>query len=275
MQSVGQLLAASGLPQHEAWQLIALVTGLDRVAQIAHPEWILSATQSERVTVLIAQRKTGEPLAYMLGEREFWGLALRVSPAVLIPRADTELLVELALERLQQEAAARVLDLGTGSGAVAIVISLERPAADVTGVDVSEAALAVARDNAVRHGVRIRFAQGSWFDALRGEAQADARFDLIVSNPPYVAEGDPHLLQGDLPREPKTALVAGPDGLSALRVIVAEAKPYLCAGGWLLLEHGFGQGGACRQLLANAGFAAVQTWPDIAGLPRVSGGRID
>jgi release factor glutamine methyltransferase len=269
-------LATSGLPQHEAQRLIELVTGLDRVAQIARPERVLSAVESERVTALFLRRKAGEPLAYMLGAREFWGLALKVSPAVLIPRGDTELLVELALERLGHDTAAAVLDLGTGSGAVAIAISMERPQADMTAIDISDAALSIARDNAECHGAKIRFLQGSWFEALENDgAPAQQCFDLIVGNPPYIAEGDPHLEQGDLPSEPRSALVAGHDGMSAIRAIVAGAGSRLASGGWLLLEHGFEQGGACRNLLLDAGFTSVQTWPDLAGLSRVSGGRID
>ena len=273
MQGVGCLLAASGLPLHEAQRLLQLATGMDRVTQLAHPGRELPAEQCARVKALFARRQSGEPLAYMLGEREFCGRAFKVTPAVLIPREDTELLVELALERLPRQAAARVLDLGTGSGAVAVALALERPAAVVTAVDISAEALVVARDNAARHGAQIRFRQGDWFDALEGAGEYV--FELIVSNPPYIAAADPHLSQGDLRYEPQAALLAGPDGLSALGAIAAQAGAYLATGGWLLLEHGFEQGDACRALLEDAGFAGVQTWPDLAGLPRVSGGRID
>ncbi len=269
-------MATSGLPQHEAQRLIELVTGLDRVAQIARPERLLSGIESERVTALFVRRKAGEPLAYMLGAREFWGLALKVSPAVLIPRGDTELLVELALERLARDTAGAVLDLGTGSGAVAIAISMERPQADIAAIDISEAALSIARENAVRHAAKIRFLQGNWFEALQSDgAPVPQRFDLIVGNPPYIAESDPHLEQGDLPSEPRAALVAGHDGMSEIRAIVSGARSRLSVGGSLLLEHGFEQSGACRDLLRDAGFTSVQTWRDLAGQPRVSGGRID
>ena len=276
MRSVGQIVAESGLPRHEAQRLLECATGMDRVAQIAHPERILPDEQATRVAALIARRLAGEPLAYMLGEREFWGLAFKVGPAVLIPRADTELVVELALARLPREGATRVRDLGTGSGAIAVAIAFERPEATVTGVDISAGALSIATENAARHGANIRFVQGNWFEALAdGDLHSAGRFEIIVSNPPYIADGDPHLLCGDLPREPQSALVAGIDGLTALRAIAARAKAHLVSGGWLLLEHGFEQGAACSDLLAAAGFTAVQTWPDIAGLPRVTGGRID
>lgn len=273
MASVGSLLGASALPRHEAQSLLEQAAGLDRVAQIAHPERTVSAQQAALAEALFARRRAGEPLAYMLGEREFWGLAFKVTPAVLIPRAETELLVELALERLPAHTAARVLELGTGSGAIAVSLARERPGAAVTATDISTEALALARDNAARHGVQVRFVQGDWFGALAGAA--GDKFDLVMGNPPYIAAGDRHLSQGDLPYEPARALVAGPDGLAALELIVAKGGAYLAAGGWLLLEHGFAQGAACRALFEAAGFSQVQTWPDLAGLPRVSGGQID
>ena len=256
MDSVGGLLAASALPRHEAQRLLQKATGMDRVAQIAHPEHILSPQQCAQAGALFARRLSGEPLAYMLGEREFWGLVFKVTPAVLIPRAETELLVELALERLLPHAAARVLDLGTGSGAVAIAVAVARPGASVTAADISGEALAVARDNAVRHGARVQFEQGDWFGALEGTCTD--KFDLVLGNPPYIATDDPHLSQGDLPHEPLRALAAGPDGLLALGAIVTQAGPHLAAGGWLLLEHGFDQGAACRALFEAVGFAQIQ-----------------
>jgi release factor glutamine methyltransferase len=177
--------------------------------------------------------------------------------------------VELALEQLPPRAAARVLDLGTGSGCVAISIALERGAARVTATDVSPAALDIARANALRLGAdNVRFAHGAWFAAVRGET-----FDLIVSNPPYVAQGDAHLTQGDLRFEPAQALASGADGLADIRVIVASARAHLAPGGWLLFEHGYDQATRCRALLAQAGFTGVQSWRDLAGIERVSGGR--
>jgi release factor glutamine methyltransferase len=273
MQSVGGLAASSGLPRHEAQSLLELASGIDRIAQLTHPERVLSREQCALAAALFARRRAGEPLAYLLGEREFWGLELMVTPAVLIPRAETELLVELALARLPAAESRRVLDLGTGSGAVAVALAHERPRANVTAVDVSEAALAVARENARRHDVQVSFVRGDWFSALAENAVR--RFDLIVGNPPYIADADPHLARGDLPHEPRGALAAGPDGLSELSRIVAAAGQHLVAGGWLLLEHGFEQGPACRALFGRAGFMAVQTWPDLAGLARVTGGNID
>lgn len=200
-------------------------------------------------------------MAYILGRREFYGLELSVNPAVLIPRPETELLVDLALERRP----AAVLDLGTGSGAVALAIKRHLPGARVVAVEASAAALAVARRNAVKLNLEVEFRHGRWFDPLRGE-----RFELVVSNPPYVAEGDPHL--PGLRHEPEAALVAGPEGLDAIREITSAAGSFLRPGGWLLLEHGAGQDAAVRSLLEQAGLESVRTWPDLAGIGRVSGG---
>jgi len=200
-------------------------------------------------------------VAYILGRREFYGLELSVNPAVLIPRPETELLVDLALERRP----AAVLDLGTGSGAVALAIKRHLPGARVVAVEASAAALAVARRNAVKLNLEVEFRHGRWFDPLRGE-----RFELVVSNPPYVAEGDPHL--PGLRHEPEAALVAGPEGLDAIREITSAAGSFLRPGGWLLLEHGAGQDAAVRSLLGQAGLESVRTWPDLAGIGRVSGG---
>jgi len=200
-------------------------------------------------------------VAYILGRREFYGLELSVNPAVLIPRPETELLVDLALERRP----AAVLDLGTGSGAVALAIKRHLPGARVVAVEASAAALAVARRNAVKLNLEVEFRHGRWFDPLRGE-----RFELVVSNPPYVAEGDPHL--PGLRHEPEAALVAGPEGLDAIREITSAAGSFLRPGGWLLLEHGAGQDAAVRCLLGQAGLESVRTWPDLAGIGRVSGG---
>jgi release factor glutamine methyltransferase len=243
------------------------VLGLSRVALMAHDDLRLSDTESAAFSALVARRAEGEPVAYLLGEREFYGRPYRVSPDVLIPRPETELLVELALERAGS--GLRILDLGTGSGAVAVSLALERADADVTAIDLSPGALAIARANAAALGARVNFLQGSWFEPL----PADISFDLIVSNPPYVAPGDPHLSLGDLRFEPSTALVGRGDGLGDIRLIIAGAAKHLLAGGWLLFEHGYDQAAPCRELLAAAGFSQVQSWQDLAGIERVSGGR--
>jgi len=211
----------------------------------------------------------GEPIAYLVGQREFYGLTFAVTRDVLIPRPETELLVELALERLPQNGA--VLDLGTGSGAVAVALAHGRPDAQVTAVDVSAAALALARRNAALNHVRVQFLQGDWYLALG--AQDVGQFDLIVANPPYIVAGDPHLKQGDLRFEPIGALTDHGDGLSALRTIVAGAPARLKSGGWLLMEHGYDQAAAVRELLTAQGFCEVQSWRDLAGIERVSGAR--
>lgn len=212
----------------------------------------------------MAQRRSrGEPVAYLLGRKEFYGLELAVNPSVLIPRPETELLVDLVLEREP----ASILELGTGSGAIALAIKRQRAAARVVAVEASAAALAVARRNAIKHSLEIEFRHGIWFAPVAGE-----RFALVVSNPPYVASGDPHL--ADLKYEPWQALVAGADGLDAIRWIVRGAREHLAPGAWLLLEHGSEQERAVRDLLIEAGFEAVSTWPDLAGIARVSGGRL-
>ena len=236
---------------------------------IAHPERVLGADDEVRYSQLVERRLAGEPVAYLLGSREFHGLAFEVTPAVLIPRPETELLVDLAVEHLPQRAALSVLDLGTGSGCVAITIARLRPAASVTAVDASPQALEVAQRNAVREGVKVRFLQGSWYQPLGGE-----RFDLIRSNPPYVAAGDPHLREDGLPFEPELALVAGPGGLEALHHIVSGAAEHLDCRGWVLLEHGHDQGDAVAALLRSAGFAQISTHADLAGIARVTGGRL-
>lgn len=211
----------------------------------------------------------GEPVAYLLGRHAFWSLELEVGPATLVPRPETELLVELALQRLPADGALRVLDLGTGSGAIALAIAHERPCANVTAVDASAPALAIARRNAARLGLEgVRLLRSDWFSAVRDEC-----FDLVVSNPPYLADDDPHLLQGALPFEPRMALSSGPDGLEALRRICADAPERLSRGGWLLFEHGHLQGEAARRLLAASGFESVTTWRDLEGRERASGGR--
>jgi len=233
---------------------------------IAHADEPVSVKSEHTFAALVERRGRGEPMAYILGTREFYGLEFQVTRAVLIPRPETELLVELALKRIPENAAARVLDLGTGSGAIAVALAKQRPQARVTAVDVDYAALSVARVNAKRHGVSVRLFCGDWFGALIGET-----FDLIVSNPPYVAAADPHLLTGDVRFEPQRALLGGADGLDCIRAIVAKAARHLHPGAWLLFEHGYDQAEACRTLLEAEEYREVQSWPDLAGIPRVSG----
>lgn len=254
--------------------LMQRALGVSRAYLLAHPEQMLDAEQQRRYAVLLAERTKGVPVAYVLGEREFFGLPFKVTPDTLIPRPETELLVELSLECLPAPrhvgvVPLRVLDLGTGSGAVAVAIAHARPDVEVLAVDRSYAALAVARTNAQRLGTgNVRFLCSDWMAALGA-----VRFDLIVSNPPYIAAGDPHLAQGDLRFEPSFALVSGADGLQAIRHLVQEAPHHLTADGWLLLEHGYDQAHAVRTLLEHNTFADVFSEKDLAGIERVSGGR--
>ncbi len=256
----------TALPQLELRMLLGHVTQLTRVQLVTQSERLLTAEEVQRLNDACARRIAGEPIAYLIGEREFFGLSFQVDPAVLIPRPETELLVELALERLPQHGT--ILDMGTGSGAIAIAIAHTRPDALVTALDVSEQALIVARQNAERHAARVRFLHSDWFAALAAQ-----RFDLIVSNPPYIVAGDRHLSEGDLRFEPVDALTDHADGLSALRTISDHAARYLVPNGWLLMEHGYDQAKAARTLLAENGFEKVQSWRDLAGIERVSGGR--
>jgi len=266
--TLGDALGACGVDRTDARILLAHVLGASHAAIVAHPERVLAPDEHARLRALIERRRRGEPVAYLVGEREFYGRGFRVGPEVLIPRPETELLVEAALERLPAERSARVLDLGTGSGVVAITIARERSSAEVTATDRSVAALAVARGNADLHAAgNVRFLAGDWYEAVAGR-----RFDLVVANPPYVAEHDPHLGEGDLRFEPRAALVGGPDGLAAIRRIVAGARAHLVSGGWLLFEHGCDQGLACTGLLADAGFNSLVCLRDLAGHERVSGG---
>ena len=253
------------LEPREARLLLAAATGFSEASVLAHPERELPAPVAATFGEYAARRARGEPIAYILGTKEFYGLPLAVNAAVLIPRPETELLVELALARKP----ASVLDLGTGSGAIALALKRHLPAARVIAVERSAAALAVAQRNAVRLGLEVEFRHGLWFAPVAGE-----RFDLVVSNPPYVAVGDVHLAQGDLRFEPASALVAGADGLAAIREIVAAVAGYLNPGGWLLLEHGLGQDAEVRKLLHAAGLEDIATWPDLAGIARVSGGGL-
>lgn len=235
---------------------------------VAFPEARLEQAQWSEFNALVERRAAGEPVAYLVGGRAFYGYDLVVTPAVLIPRPDTELLVELALAHFGDKPGARVLDLGTGSGALAVALALELPDAEVTAVDRSREALLVAMANAARLGASVSFVLSDWFSALRGD-----RFHLIVANPPYIAAGDPHLEQGDLRFEPQTALASGPEGLDDLAQIAAEAPHHLEPGGWLFMEHGYDQASRVRSLLTDAGFASIASHRDLAGIERVTGGQ--
>ena len=255
----------------EAELLLLHLLGRPRSWLFAHADEPLSMAQRLAYDALVQRRLAGEPLAYIIGRRGFWTLELEVTPATLIPRAETERLVELALERLPRERACRVADLGTGSGAIALAIASERPLAQVLATDASDAALVVARRNAQRLGLaNVSFAQGDWLAPLAGQ-----RFDLIVSNPPYIEAADPHLAQGDLRFEPASALASGHDGLDDIRRIVRDSRAHLAPGGWLLFEHGWNQGAAARALLHAAGYAELFTAQDLERRERVSGGRCD
>ncbi len=271
--SIGALIKESAIPQRETTVLLERILQLSRASIVAHPERFLDAQQEHLARAWIQRRVGGEPMAYILGEREFYGVKLIVTPDVLIPRPETETLVEQALARLSKQHAqntARVLDLGTGSGAIAISLAEQRPTLDMVATDISAKALTVARENAKRLGVQISFIESDWFSALRNE-----RFDLIVSNPPYVAHGDPHLSQGDLRFEPIGALTDNePDqqGLACIRRIIEDAPAHLNGEGWLLFEHGYDQADACRELLSARGFVELICVHDLAGIARVSGG---
>jgi len=253
----------------EARVLLCHAMGRDKAYVIGHADAALGEAEQGAFEALVSRRAGGEPVAYLTEEREFFSLSFRVTPAVLIPRPETELLVELALTHIPRDTPRRVLDLGTGSGCVAISIAKHRPRASVTATDNSPDALHVAAINArVLGAANVMFTGGSWLDAV-----ADQRFDAIVSTPPYVAEGDPHLRTGDLRFEPRLALTAGEDGLEAIRKIVSGASGHLTPGGWLIFEHGIEQAQRSRMLLEAAGFQEVFSRRDLAGIERVSGGR--
>lgn len=254
---------------NEASILLGYVMGLSRAGLVAHAQDPVDDARCARFAELVTRRAQGEPIAYLVGSRGFHALELRVTPDVLIPRAETEVLVDVALQRIPAGASCAVADLGTGSGAVALAIAHARPRASVVATDASAAALEVARANAVRLSLpNVEFELGDWCDAL-----GNARFDIIASNPPYVRIDDPHLTAGDLRYEPQAALASGVDGLDAIRSIVRDARSCLRDGGWLLLEHGYEQGDAVRGLLTRRGYAEVFSERDLEGRERVSGGR--
>ncbi len=257
---------ALGVDRLDTLMLLTDVLGCSRTWLLAHDDAPLNTEQAARLRAALARRATGEPLAYLLGKKEFHGLMLEVDPNVLVPRPDTEVLVDWALELLDGMARPQVIDLGTGSGAIALSVKHAHPAAVVLATDVSAAALQVARANAWRLALDVDFAEGSWW-----QGAAQRRFHLVLSNPPYIAGTDAHLAA--LTHEPTLALTPGGDGLGALRSIVAGAAAHLEPGGWVLLEHGFDQADAVRALLQAHGFGAIQTRADIAGQPRCSGGH--
>jgi release factor glutamine methyltransferase len=270
LKSVDALLAGSSLPAAEARLLLAQVLRAERAWIIAHGRDPVPDAEAHTAEALFARRRAGEPIAYLAGEREFFGLPMYVTPGVLIPRPETELLVEQVLALIAGRRRPRILDLGTGCGAIAVTIAHARRDAEVWASDASPEALAVASRNASRHAVAVRFVQGDWFIPLGEE-----RFDVIASNPPYVADGDPHLVEGDVRFEPRAALLGGPDGLGCIRSIAAAARTHLAPGGWLAFEHGYDQGPACLQLLVGLGYTNVVDTEDLSGLPRVCNGQFD
>ena len=263
-------LQHDGLDRIDAQMLLLLAlqrSPHDRAWLMAHDGDAMDAEAATRLAALVQRRQLGEPMAYLRGDQEFFGLTLQVDPRVLVPRPDTETLVSWALDLLNElPTPARVLDLGTGSGAIALAIKTQRPAAVVSATDASAGALAVARANADRLGLAVDFHAGHWLAAVPAQ-----RFDLIASNPPYIAEGDPHLTA--LGHEPGSALTAGPDGLDDIRTLVTSVPGALNPNGWLLLEHGHDQAGAVRRLLQAAGFTHVGSRTDLAGIERCSGGQ--
>ena len=285
--SIEDLLSRYAIEKREAQMLLAHVLGVSRASVIAHSERILDDAQERLANQLLARRAEGEPFAYLIGSREFYGRDFIVSPATLIPRPETEIIVEQALAHfsghilpaksadigsthINADNRPSILDLGTGSGVIAISLALERPNTLVVATDFSRDALLVAADNALRLDAAVEFVESNWYESLAGR-----RFDLIVSNPPYVAGDNEHLSRGDLRFEPQTALTdKSPDGLASIREIVNNASAHLNAGGWLLFEHGYDQSDACRELLLKAGFVNLTSVNDLAGIPRVAGGQI-
>lgn len=261
-------LHVSDSPRRDAEILLEYVTGKGRTWILAFGETELTDAQRQQLAALLARRRRGEPIAHLIGEREFWSLPLFVSPATLIPRPDTECLVEQALARLPA-ASCRILDLGTGTGAIALALASERPDCDVTAVDRMPEAVALAQRNATRHAItNVRILQSDWFSALAGN-----RFEMIVSNPPYIDEQDPHLSQGDVRFEPLTALVAGDQGMADIKHIIERARAVLMPEGMLLLEHGWQQGTAVRDAFVRAGYHDVETCRDYGDNERVTLGR--
>ena len=269
--TVDDLLRQGRLEPLEARILIGHALQWTRVQLVTRSQDALNDSQINAIETLFSRRLAGEPIAYLVGVREFYGLDFEVSPAVLIPRPETELLVELATAHLPRQG--KVLDLGTGSGAIAVSVAHLRPDAQVTATDISADALDIAQRNAKRHGTNIQFLLSDWYEQAEHQFAGNF-FDLIISNPPYIAAGDPHLSEGDLRFEPVTALTDRADGLQAIEKIITGAPAHLKAGGWLLIEHGYDQSEAVRTLLQQQGWSEAQSWRDLAGIERVSGARL-
>ena len=266
--TIESLTRTSGLVPLETRMLIGRTLGVTRSWMIAHDRDPLSDEQVVQIRALIERRLSGEPMAYIMGEREFMGLTFETSPAALIPRPETELLVETAIDYVRDNPRANVLDLGTGTGAIAVSIARFCPGALVLATDKSPDALALARRNAQKHRTaHVRFLESDWYDGIPQQA-----FDLIVSNPPYIPRYDPHLQQGDLRFEPPMALTDYADGLAAIRRIIAGARAYLANGGWMWIEHGWDQAERVRYMLAKVGFKNIESRNDLSGIERISGG---
>ncbi len=272
--TIGELLLAARsqlAPVHDSARLdsellLAHVLNRSRTWLYTWPEHRPAPAESEQFRQLVEQRQDGVPVAYLTGQCEFWSLTLEVNPATLIPRPETELLVEQALNHIPSGAALRIADLGTGTGAIALSIATERPECRIVAADRCPTALATARRNADRHGItNVSFRAGDWYQPLAGE-----QFDIILSNPPYIADGDPHLQQGDLRFEPPEALTSGCDGLDAIRTLINSGRNHLDPGGWLMIEHGFDQGSAITRLLRQSGYHSIQSYPDLAGHDRIT-----
>ncbi|HEX6549044.1 MAG TPA: peptide chain release factor N(5)-glutamine methyltransferase [Gammaproteobacteria bacterium] len=267
--ATARLNATSDSPRLDAELLLGQILDKSRGQLLARPEQAIDDSAQREFESLLLARLQGTPLAYLAGQREFWSLPLKLTRDTLIPRPDTELLVETALECIPEDKAWKIADLGTGSGAISLAIASERLLCRITATDVSRAALDVARENAAQLGLgNLEFCCGNWFAPL-----PDMRFHLIVSNPPYVREGDPHLDEGDVRFEPRRALVSGPDGLDAIRHLIERAPQHLLPDGWLLLEHGYDQAEAVRELFDTRGFKSVRSLRDLSGQERVTLGQ--
>lgn len=264
---IDAVLRHAPIDRLEARILLMYALGLSRSQLVTQSQRCLTPSEAQHLTDLFQRRIAGEPIAYLVGEREFYGLSFYVTPDVLIPRPDTELLVELAVEMLPRDG--RLLDMGTGSGAIAVALAHARPDACVTALDASMAALAVAQRNATRHDAAIQFVHSDWYSAL-----PNTNFHLIVANPPYIPAHDVHLTQGDLRFEPAAALTDHADGLSALRTIVSGARQHLVPGGRLLVEHGYDQAASVRAIFTECGFSALRSWHDLTNIERVTGGQL-